>query len=79
MRAKKLCFKCGKETPIIGLGARSAQALIWERYDKAVWLALRWPMLFTEIDNLDPLIVESLEPQYPFFQKAYVKYAKRKF
>ena len=73
-RAKRPCFKCGKETPVIRLGARAAQELVYETGDESVWR--RWDdyaLLFSEIDNIDLHIIESLQTYYPFFRHVYSK------
>lgn len=79
VRAKRLCHKCGQETPIIGLGAKNAQYLFFEREDRSVWQYSEGPIIFSDTDYLDAEVVASLQEYYPFYRKAYSKVARRKF
>jgi len=68
-RAKRGCLSCGKETPLVALGAKCCHSLaymaagkkpVWEKYD--------FPIFFTEISYLEEEVIESLKEYYPFFQ-----------
>ena len=72
-RSKMTCLQCGKEMPLITLGAKFAKQLIYETEEKAVWESWDVPILFNEIEFLDEEIVESLRIHYPFFQRRYCR------
>src|SRR5580700_11271562 len=37
VRATCLCWKCKRETPVVALGAKSYQALVYETADNPLW------------------------------------------
>src|SRR6186713_3316810 len=43
-RAKMNCYKCGRETPIITLGVKFGQELVYETNDRCVWRRWDCPM-----------------------------------
>ena len=73
VRAKCSCWKCGKETPVVGLGAKRVQSLVYETEDKPVWREEEGPFLYTEIDHMDEEIARVMQSNYPFFKKIYSK------
>ncbi|GGB14862.1 hypothetical protein [Puia dinghuensis] len=70
VRAKWPCWKCGQETPIVGLGARAFQSLEFQK-DNPVWIKDEGPLLYTEIQRMDDEVAELMKSNYPFFQKPY--------
>jgi hypothetical protein len=72
-RSKMPCFRCGKEIPVIALGAKNLKELVYKTENKQVWESWDLPILFCDIDFLDDEIIESLRTNYPFFQRTYCK------
>lgn len=69
LRAKRVCHKCKKETPVIQLGAKVGQKADFGKGDMVTWR--RWeglPICFTDVTYLDDEIVASLQSNYPFFK-----------
>jgi hypothetical protein len=72
VRAKCLCWKCKRETPVVALGAKSYQALVYETEDNPLWEKVEDDrLIFTEIDYLDEGIGASMQANYPFFKHQY--------
>lgn len=78
VRTKGTCWKCGKETPLIALGTKSYQTLVYKTPDRGIWKKEDYPILFTEIERLEGDIIESLQSNYSFFKKAYSKSERKK-
>ena len=72
VRAKCVCWKCKRETPVVALGAKSYQALVYETADNPLWEKVADDrLIFTEIDRLDERISAYMQANYPFFQQQY--------
>jgi len=73
VKSKRTCWKCHKDTPLIGLGAKeyitsafnSPKDVVWEKYPE--------PVLFVDITFIDSELVPVLKTQFPFFQLTYSK------
>jgi hypothetical protein len=68
MRTNRLCTRCGKETPLVALGAKYGYKLGCETTDKPLWKKWGFPILFTGIVHMDEEILKSMQDHYPFFQ-----------
>jgi hypothetical protein len=75
-KSNRLCWKCRKETPLIGLGAKTffttafgpqipPADMVWEKYF--------YPAFFVDIEFIDIEVSKQLKAQYPFFQEMYAK------
>lgn len=78
VRAKCHCWKCGNETTVVGLGAKNWQSLVYETADKPRWVKEDYPLLFTEIDQMDEEIANAMQTNYPFFRYGYCKEERMK-
>lgn len=78
-RTERACLKCGKETPLIALGAKHYQALFYETEEKATWTKIEYPILFCDIGFLEEEVIRSLQEYYPFFQLADLDEESEKF
>ena len=73
LRAKCRCKKCKQETPVVALGAKNYQELVFETSDEPVWRKAEGPVLFTEVEYLDATISRSMQENYAFYKKSYSK------
>jgi hypothetical protein len=73
LRAKCSCWKCGKEMPVVALGATCFQYSTFEDADLPVWNREEGPIMFTDIRHLDATIVQSLKENYGFFRQLYLE------
>jgi hypothetical protein len=71
VKTKRACLKCGKETPIVALGAKNYHSLFHKTENRGSWRRIGYPTLFSDITYLDEEIVQSLQEYYPFFQYAH--------
>ena len=79
LRAKCLCWKCKCETPVVALGAKSHQALVYETADNPIWQKVEDDrLIFAETDYLDKGISRVMQANYPFFQQQYSKSLERR-
>jgi hypothetical protein len=70
VRGECICWKCKRKTPVVALGAKSYQALIYETADNPLWEKVADDrLIFTEIDYLDEGISAAMQANYPFFQQ----------
>jgi hypothetical protein len=70
LRAKWPCWKCGKETPVVALGAKNYQYAFYQAEDEPFWEhVVNAPLIFTQVEHLDPEIRQSMVSNYPFFKK----------
>jgi hypothetical protein len=64
--SKTKCWKCGKETPMIALGAKNYYA-----FEEQSWLKSKEPTLFSSVLTMSPPIRDWLGYHYPSFKIMY--------
>ncbi|SFE79719.1 hypothetical protein SAMN05518672_110122 [Chitinophaga sp. CF118] len=71
---KRDCWKCHKETPLIGLGARNyITSVFGSPFSEPVWEIRNYPVFFVDIKLVDDVIASIMHEQYPFFKNTYHK------
>ena len=70
------CWKCGKLTPLIALGAINYFSIEYAKVNDAEneerqWVKVEQPTLFSSISALDQQMLDFLNANYPFFKRIY--------
>lgn len=73
------CWKCNKEIPVVAPGALNYYYLDDADEDHPddnalIWLKGESPTLFSDVEYLDPMMVEYLQEHYPFYKYTYSKF-----
>jgi hypothetical protein len=82
--AKINCWKCGREIPIIALGAKNYFCLDYDdesesEDDQPLWLKSDYPTLFSFPHTIDDTVLTYLKEHYPFYEYRYSKTAEDTF
>lgn len=73
LKAKRFCWKCTAETPLIALAARSYYAPDYHKEPAQSWKHCEDPIIFTGITEISPEILDLLTEKYPFFRFTFSK------
>jgi hypothetical protein len=77
-KSKRDCWKCHKETPLIGLGAKNyITSAFGSPFSDPVWKLYDYPAFFVDIKLVDDVIASIMHEQYPFFRNTYHKTLKK--
>lgn len=75
----RVCWKCNKEIPVVAPGAVNYYYLDDADEDhpddnELIWLKGESPTLFSDVEYLDPGMVDYLQEHYPFYKYTYSKF-----
>jgi len=73
-KSQRECWKCHKDTPLIGLGARNyITSVFGSPFSAPIWEMRNYPVFFVNIKLVDDVIAAIMHDQYPFFKNTYHK------
>lgn len=73
LKAKRLCWKCAGETPVIALAGKSYYTLEFPGNKEQTWTYHEDPLIFLGIERLDPELTDLLTERFPFFRFTFSK------